>query len=165
MLPASDATFLVRGTKRLEATVFARILPVAALRLAVLDIGAPIGLLLAGGAAIDIVGGNRNEILLAEAAGGFRARGLRPGQHDGDAGILAGLDLLALVVAAVGHHIERRGAQLPIISFSQASWTCPVGSALVRLVQLTASILAHWRQALATEGCCWEPPAAWAYCD
>ncbi len=64
--------------------------------------GEAMGQALAGRAGIDVLVGHVAEILLAEPALRLGARGQRLGQGDGDPGPVAGQDLLAVEVAAVG---------------------------------------------------------------
>jgi hypothetical protein len=66
-----------------------------------------VGQPLAGGTAINIVGGDLNEVLFAEPASSLGTRGHRLRQRHRDAGFLAGPDLPALIISAVGHDIER----------------------------------------------------------
>ena len=67
---------------------------------------------LAGGTAINIVGGDIDEVLFAEAASSFGARSDRLRQRHRDVGFLAGLDLLSIVLAAVCHDFERLDSHL-----------------------------------------------------
>src|SRR3954451_17806120 len=56
---------------------------------------------------INIVGRDIDEVLLAEPARRLGTRSLRLRQRNSDACLLAGADLFARVVAAIGHSIER----------------------------------------------------------
>jgi hypothetical protein len=71
-----------------------------------------IGQPLAGRTAINIVGGDIDEVLFAEATGSLGTRGHRLRQRHRDVGVLASLNLLAIVIAAVCHDIERLNAHL-----------------------------------------------------
>ena len=102
--------------------------PVAAQHLAVFLPREAIGQPLAGRTTIDIIRGVIDKVLLAEAPLGFGAGRLRLRQRHGDAGIGAGLDLTAFVVAAVGDGLERLGAQfLPRLA-GDIGKLAPVGS-------------------------------------
>src|SRR3954466_5889361 len=61
---------------------------------------------------INIVGRDIDEVLLAEPARRLGTRSLRLRQRNSDACLLAGADLFARVVAAIGHSIERLNAHL-----------------------------------------------------
>jgi len=106
VLPARYAALRSSGTLRLQRAALARACPVAPDRLAIFDAGKTIGQPLSGGTAIDILDRDIDEVLLAEAPFRLGARGLRLGQRNRDTGLLAGLDLLAVVVAAVRYRIE-----------------------------------------------------------
>src|SRR5262245_40540711 len=68
VLPAKDASFLRRGAKRLQPAVFARVGPVAVHGLAVLNVREAIRQRLAGWAAIGVLLGSVDAVLLAETA-------------------------------------------------------------------------------------------------
>jgi hypothetical protein len=62
--------------------------------------------LLTSRAAIDILIGQVDEVLLAEAAFGLRGRRHRFGQRHGNAVFIAGHDVIAVEVTAIGDDIE-----------------------------------------------------------
>jgi hypothetical protein len=112
VLPSCDAAFSSCRALRFQRAGFAVACPIAAQRLSFLYVHTAISQPLAGGTAINIVGSDIDEVLFAEAASSFGTRSLRLRQYHGDAGLLAGLDLIAFMVATIGHRIERPNTHL-----------------------------------------------------
>ena len=80
-----------------------------------------IGQPLAGGTAINIVGGDIDEVLFAETASSLGTRGHRLRQRHRYVGVLASLNLLAIVITAVCHDIETASADNLLASADPAT--------------------------------------------
>ena len=97
-----------------------RIGPVAPQLLPVLLVRIIVPELLSGRTAIDILIAEIDEVLLAEAALCLNAGCHRFWKRNGDAGVVAGHDLLAVEVAAIGNGFELIDRQLcPVLATSQ----------------------------------------------
>src|SRR5215475_13051506 len=106
VFPSRDAALSSCRTLSFECAGAARIGPITVKCLAVLLVRIVILQFFTRRPAIDIFIGQINKVLLAKAAFRFRARSLRLRQRDGDAGLIAGQDLLAVKVAAISHSFE-----------------------------------------------------------
>src|SRR5262249_12030144 len=112
VFPTCDPTLLTCRALALERARLTVVRPIAAQCLAVLYVRIVIGQPLTSWTNINIVGRDIDEVLLAETARRLGTRSLRLRQRNSDACLLAGADLLARVVAAIGHSIERLNTQL-----------------------------------------------------
>ena len=127
MLPATDPPLGPCRTLGLEWACGACARPVAAQYLAIFLARVAKGQLLAGRTAIDVIRSVINEVLLTEASLSLGARRLWLRQRYGDAGIRAGLDLTAFVIAAVGDDLERLCTQSLARQPGDVSKLAPVG--------------------------------------
>ena len=122
MLPPRYSPFLAGRALSLERAGLAGCRPITAQHLAVLFVCTTIGQPLAGGAAIDIVYGDIDEVLLAETSFRLGTRGHRLRQSDRDAGHLAGQYLPARVIPSIGHDIEGLRANLRARLLGHVGW-------------------------------------------
>src|ERR671931_1520003 len=106
MLPARDPPLLASRAATLKPTVPARIVPIPPQLMPVLLVRVVVLQLFAGRAAIHIFLAEIDEVLLAEAAPCFNARGHRFGERHGNAGLMTREDFLAAVVAPIGNSFE-----------------------------------------------------------
>src|SRR6185295_19495386 len=95
----------------LERTILTGVGPVAPYPLAIFLASEAIWQLLSSRTAIGVLLRQIDKVLLAEAPIRFGARRLRLGQSYCDAGLVAGEDLRAAEVAAIGNGLERLGLQ------------------------------------------------------
>src|SRR5262249_27987073 len=91
---------------RFQRTAAAGFRPITPYHLAVLLRRHAVGQFLGGGAAVDILVCQMDEVLLAKASVGLRARGHRLGQRHLGPGVDACLGCLPAIVAAIGHRLE-----------------------------------------------------------
>ena len=105
----------------------------------------PIRQQLAGGAAIDILLGQVSEVVLAELALRLHAGCCGLGQRHGDAGIVARLDLLAAVVAAIGNGLELVDAENGLGLHGHVGKLCPIRAAIRHLVRNDEMVLGVYR--------------------
>src|SRR5712691_6904517 len=112
VFPTCDPALLTCRALALECARLTVARPIAAQCLAVLYVRIVIGQPLTSWTNINIVGRDIDEVLLAETARRLGTRSLRLRQRDSDACLLTGADLLARVIAAISHSIERRNAHL-----------------------------------------------------
>src|SRR5215831_12739673 len=101
VLPTRDAPLGASRALSLERAVLASGRPVAAQHSAMLLNGEAIRQPFTGRAAVDVLGRNIDEVLLAKTTCGFCARGQRFRQCHRDASFLTGQNFLAIVVAAI----------------------------------------------------------------
>ena len=101
VLPSRNAPLVARPAFALVGVAAARVGPVAARRLTLLDVAVAIRQLLASGTAISVLGVEIEKVLLAKPAFRFGARRHRFGERHRDAGQFAFEDLGAVVVAPV----------------------------------------------------------------
>src|SRR5262245_66348701 len=106
MLPACDSTLHSGRAAMLERAVATCIRPVAPQLQPILLVRVVVFKLLAGRTAIDILVSEINEVLLAETALCLNAGCHRLWKRHNDARLVAGEDLLAAEVAAVGNGLE-----------------------------------------------------------
>jgi hypothetical protein len=108
VLPARDAALPAGRAPGLDGAIRAPCRPVVPQELAgLVDAVEPPPHGLAGRAAVGVLLGQVDGVLLAETPVGLGARGHRLGHERGDAGPLAGEDLLAVEVAPVGQDGQR----------------------------------------------------------
>jgi hypothetical protein len=92
VLPSRDPALLARGALILDSAGPARVRPIATQLLSVLNGREVVFEMLAGGAAVDVLFGQIDEVLLAEAAVRLRARRHRLRQCHQDTCTIAGQD-------------------------------------------------------------------------
>src|ERR1700736_6637933 len=106
VLPSADAPLWPARTGCFERAARARRRPIAAQHFAVFLIGITIGQLLPRWTTIDILRRHIDKVLLAVSAFRLRTRGHRLRERHRYVGLLAGQNLGAVVVAAIGNGIE-----------------------------------------------------------
>ena len=106
MFPAGNPALLAGGATILDDASPAGRGPIAPQGEALFLIGEVVNQPLVGGTDVDIVARHIPKVLFGKTPFGLAARGLRLRQRDGDIGLVAGQDLLALEVAAIGNHIQ-----------------------------------------------------------
>ncbi len=106
VLPSGNPALLARGALALDGAGAAGVGRVAMQLLPVLDGGERVLQPLSCRAAIDVLVGQIDEVLLAEAAFRFSARCHRLGQRHRDASLLARQDFGSIKVAAIGNSLE-----------------------------------------------------------
>src|ERR1700730_5674719 len=112
VFPTCDAPLGTGRTLCFQCAGLARTRPIAPHHFAIFFARKAIGQPLTSWTNINIVGRDIDKVLLAETARRLGTRSQRLRQRDSDAGLLAGADLLACVVAAISHSIERLNAHL-----------------------------------------------------
>src|SRR3974377_978708 len=103
MLPAGDASLHAARAATLECTVAACICPIAPQLLPIFLLRVVVLELFASWTAIHIFVVEIDEVLLAETTLCLNARGHRFGNRHDNAGLVTRKDLLAAVVAPIGH--------------------------------------------------------------
>src|SRR6056297_2418831 len=134
ILPAADTPVPAGRTLWFDGAVTAGGAPVAVDGLAGFLAGKAVGQPLAGRTPVLVILGDVGKRTAIEEATCLVPRGLRLREIGLDPGLLAGADLIAIVVAAVGDHLERLGAQCRLCLAGQRRELPPITAHIADLV-------------------------------